>query len=126
MTGSEIKIGTIVDITIKGVRVLARHSDGAVVVKCDDDKGGWAMPPQAAITPVAPAEFPPQLGDLWRDRDGDLWFAITAYDMDGDAYVAFCSPQRKSVDDWGEHGVYHVAEHYGPLALVHREDGEGQ
>lgn len=46
---SGFQAGETVDITIKGVRVLTQHSDGTVVVKCDDDTGGWRMPPQAAI-----------------------------------------------------------------------------
>jgi hypothetical protein len=51
-TVTRLQPGDIVDITIKGVRIVKERPDGTVVISCEDDKvhGVWPMPPQAAIT----------------------------------------------------------------------------
>lgn len=48
---TRLQPGTVVDITIKGVRVVKERSDGTVVINCEDDRahGVWPMPPQAAV-----------------------------------------------------------------------------
>lgn len=58
--------GEIVNIAIKGVQVLKRHSDGTVLVQCGDGQAR-TMPPQAVIT---------RADD---DEQGDRIAAVLAY-----------------------------------------------
>ena len=107
----------IVDITIKGVRVRHQAADGIVTI-FDEDERCFSMPPQAAITRVAPAEWPPQPGDLWRAKGGELYFAADVHDSaetdDPEiVLVATFEDYRQSPD--------RVSQLYGPLTLVHRE-----
>lgn len=54
-----------------------------------------------------PAEWPPQLGDLWRDADGDPWFCLADNEM--------VTPETATMH------TDRVLSKYGPLTLVHRE-----
>lgn len=118
---SEYMVGEVVDIAIKGVRIVSEDEHGCVTIAADGLH--WLMPPQAAIERVAPVEWPPQLGDLWRDRDGDLWFASIGYDKDDAEHITLCSTRPKSLDGSGLVAVDRVLRQYGPLMLIHREDG---
>lgn len=73
MTGS--KPGDLVDVAIKGVRVVGTNALTGAPTIVDEHGNEYPMPPQAAITQVSPAGWPPQPGDLWRGHDGRLWFA---------------------------------------------------
>lgn len=132
---SDIKLtaGEVVDITIKGARVteVCYHGDGngpdlRFTYVANDGvpwpSAVWAEAPGVTVERVAPAEWPPRVGDLWRDCEGDLWFATTGYDMDNTEYVSLCSTRSKPLDGWGDSTAYHVNRQYGPLTLVHRED----
>jgi hypothetical protein len=68
--------GDVVDITIKGVRI-ADDQQSALALILDEHGDVYAMPPQAAIEHVAPPEWPPLPGDVWREihADGAIWFA---------------------------------------------------
>lgn len=76
--------GELVDIAIKGVRVDAVHANGTPDIIAEDSEGlatVWALPPQAKVERVAPAEWPPRAGDLWRRNDtDDLYFAADVHD----------------------------------------------
>lgn len=124
---ADFQVGEIVDITIKGARFVStyehftRWQDGDGVV--------FSVTGQALITRVAPADWPPQLGDLWRDREGDLWFGFPGFERDGGPYVNLRSSRDKSLDGWGAEVAHYVIAKFGPLTLVHREKqdgGEGQ
>jgi hypothetical protein len=69
-----IRTGEIVDITIKGVRVVS-HPSGRYVRIVDEHGNTYEMPHQAAITRAKPEDWPPRPGDVWRDDHGGLWFA---------------------------------------------------
>jgi hypothetical protein len=114
------KPGDIINIVIKGVRVRHQADDGVVTI-WDDENRCFSMPPQAAIERVAPPEWPPRLGDLWRDRDGDLWFASTGYGPDDEEYVDLRCVKAKPLQAWGPGSVWTVLGEYGPLTLVRRE-----
>jgi hypothetical protein len=125
------KPGEVVDITIKGVRVHQLDDHGCVSILADSHhpdahhgaiQDSFQMPPQAAVTRVAPAEWPPQVGDLWRDQFGDLWFAYQGYGPDGETYVGLRCAIDKVTEAWGDQIVHSVNQEYGPLTLVHRED----
>jgi hypothetical protein len=111
---SEFKRGEFVDITIKGVRVGLPASDLDRLTILDEHGDAYPMPPQAAVTRVAPAEWPPRTGDLWRDRENDVWFAVE--DADGEitmvCQVEVC-PSRTPDE---------LMRTLAPLAFVYRED----
>lgn len=115
---SDFQTGEIVDVTIKGVPVDAVHADGTPDIIAEDSDGlatVWALPPQAKVERVAPAEWPPELGDLWRDRLGSVWFALgrRVLMVPGDP-----------VGDLGGYEPDKVLAKVGPLALVHREGAD--
>lgn len=120
---TDIKLGDVVDIAIKGVRMGERSP---IRVTIEDESGElWALPPQAAIKRVAPAEWPPRTGDLWRDRDGDLWLGMLVDDDDdaNEPYVVLrAARSSKSLELVGNDNG-DVLSWHGPLILVHREEG---
>lgn len=112
--------GEIVNITIRGVRVRSGPTKGALVLGMsilDETGAAFIMPPQAEIRRVLPAEWPPQVGDLWRDRNNELWFVVVNEVADGIPVVLFGSASGGATPD----EVLRMA----PLTLVHREPGGG-
>lgn len=127
---SAFKPGEIVDIAIKGVRVTdSKHSeeDGpeiTVLLDCEIGSGPIQMPaawPMVTVERVAPAEWPPRPGDLWRDQDGTVWFAADVRDIDETDV-----PKIVMVYPHEDHRLPpgKLNQQSGPLALVHREGGE--
>lgn len=128
--------GEIVDITIRGARIEAEYEDGLTVDIAPENPS--AMPvdlpwgPDLAVERRAPAEWPPQPGDLWRDRNGDLWFGCRyCADPDDNADWEGCNDDGwrtvLTPSDGGPYGNSSkrpdaVNQQFGPMALVHRED----
>lgn len=116
----------LVDITIKGVRVFDVDRAGCVGIEAElpgtTIPGYYKMPPQAAITRVAPPNWPPQQGDQWRDRHGDLWDALYRHDEAPFIELEPADGRRGTplVDrnEW-------VRRELGPLTLVHRKQQDG-
>ncbi len=117
---NEFKPGEIVDITIKGARVLAvkiteegfrflgfTHGD------INSQSQVCLSNSQVTVERKAPAEWPPQIGDLWRGYGGRLWFTRS----DGYGNPTFLSGNNDPSRD-----VDSVNQDEGPLALVHREE----
>ncbi|MFC5184401.1 hypothetical protein [Actinomadura harenae] len=107
---TDFQDGEIVDVTLKGVRIARPTQIDAIVIR-DEHGDKYALPPQAAITRVAPAGWPPLRGDLWRDRDGALWLAD---EEEGDAFPRLYSAI----------GVYAPGEalrQFSPWTLVRSE-----
>lgn len=135
--------GEIIDITIKGARVVevCRHGDGngddlRFTYEAKDGHAShsavWADAPGVTVERVAPAEWPPQPADLWRDREGDLWFAARHWpDCDDrqDSRGANAYGWRVVLVplELGEQGSpcrpEDVLQPSGPFTLVRREDG---
>lgn len=121
--------GEIVDITIKGVRMGERSH---IRVTIEDEVSLWVLPPQAEITRVAPAEWPPRPGDIWGGPENTRWFAAKYFgDFDDANDFAGCNGDGWRVDlvpmETGPYGDSQgrpddVLRTHGPLALVHRED----
>lgn len=118
---ADFQIDEIVDITIVGARVVNTFptsymgdDTGTVLAfrTCDhlSCKAGTVNigDPGVTVERLTPVEWPPRNGDVWRDRTGDLWFAVDDGELTHSGYVAEASE--------------HIAETFGPLTLVYRED----
>lgn len=136
---TEYQHGEIVNITIKNARVGIKGVDSDprrlyVDLGAWDDgvnKGReWGMTfpttvESVTVERVAPAEWPPQPGDVWRDRHGTRWFAtdIADYDEASNRVVSMVSQGSYS---YGEpRPADALNAQYGPLTLVYREPVEG-
>ncbi|MCW2918556.1 MAG: hypothetical protein JWN52_6624 [Actinomycetia bacterium] len=67
---------------------------------------------------AVPADWPPQLGDLWREVDGALWFAQS---LGGSQMSLIPAQVRGEID---QALPAYVLETFGPLILVHRDTRE--
>jgi hypothetical protein len=120
---SDFKPGDRVDITIKGARVrlvrehLSMLGENVADQLSYETDGGFVasvvLTEDVTVERVAPAEWPPRPGDLWRDKDGAIWFAV--------AHPHHSGPHLRGHDD-GIAPADFIAENYGPLTLVRRED----
>lgn len=118
---SEFQPGEIVNITIKGARI-EEPTDEVGNLEYTYPAGlsrfeGVVVPLAESVTVerVAPAGWPPQPGDLWKDRDGTLWFAVE--DKGHQQVGLMCDSSQV----WNPN---EVGANWSPLTLVHREGGE--
>lgn len=81
----ELAPGDVVDITIRGVTVEGPVSADRLAYRVQHETDGsvqFLVPAGAkysarvTIERQAPAEWPPMVGDVWLDRDGDEWLAF--------------------------------------------------
>lgn len=121
---AEFVVGEIVDITIRGARIHAVHGDpdtNALTIGIEH-AASWttAVPMVDSVTVerVAPPEWPPQAGDLWRDRRGLLWFARELTDDDDEPVVDLVSVDHVNL-------YQPVEQQFGPMAMVRREQPDG-
>jgi hypothetical protein len=130
-------IGEIVDITIKGARIARKDSTDRIWFTLGETGEGWIPnvggDASVSVVRVAPAEWPPRAGDLWRDRIGMLHFAATHtpdYDDRADSagigsegtrvvLIAHTEAASPSSDFYRPEPV---SQRCGPLVLVYRED----
>lgn len=109
----EIKSGDLVTVTVKGVR-LGATSDIRVTVT--DERGElWVLPPTSEVERVAPAEWPPQVGDLWRMRGGSRFVCVRDFDAPGGYEVAMVNVANGS--------ERYMPHELVPVELVYRQDG---
>lgn len=117
---SGYQVGELVDITIKGVRVSTVTFSGLVTIQ-DEHGDPYPMPPQAAIERVAPANWPPRLGDLWQD-DGERAYFVADIRVD---YSDDDMPDLRMIAQWGEQLDPDVAMRKYGLTLVRRHSSQG-
>jgi hypothetical protein len=115
---SDFKPGEIVDIEIKGARVQGDDGPDSPQSLYVSVGAGVEIPiplgeEGVTFTRVAPAEWPPQVDDLWRDTRGIVWFGRAPEYVKG--------PARLCMSDGSLWEVVAVNQEYGPLTLVHRE-----
>lgn len=138
MAAEKFVEGEYVDITIRRVKVvntfeetpLNRPTRTVVVYKLPGEDTKQCRSHTAPIfgdvtvERVAPVEWPPQPGDLWRDRGGELWFSYVVH-LDGRSYVDMrCEDTSKDTPPF-EDGPTSVNERFGPMTLVRREREAG-
>jgi hypothetical protein len=119
---TDFKPGDIVDITIRA-RVVEMIPGGALRFTFRQPEHFNAAPyphviatnsPDLTFELVAPAEWPPQPGDLWRDKHGELWF-IHCDPPDGLLMARTADGERWTPD------ASRLIEDNGPLTLAYRE-----
>jgi hypothetical protein len=142
---SDYRLGDIVDVTIRGARVQDYDVSGdgpdrLMVTYGQPASMTTLFVNGVTVERVAPAEWPPQPGDVWRDPHGYAWFAFS-YCPDPDHTDAWAVEAAKSTDftvvalqpqHGGPYGVAadfpdKVLRDAGPLTLAYRpertEDG---
>ncbi|MFG2054798.1 hypothetical protein ACGFI9_12275 [Micromonospora sp. NPDC048930] len=133
MTGQErpaFVAGDQVNVTIRFAEVKSPPAAGWLTVRFGGlDHELPLSDEDVAVERVAPAEWPPEVGDLWRDADGDLWFATVKAARTGDDGRVFegarlvMSPARETPNLYREQRISpnDLLSNLGPVALVHRE-----
>ncbi|HEY4377531.1 MAG TPA: hypothetical protein VGM93_10240 [Acidimicrobiales bacterium] len=116
---ARFEVGEVVDITIRGARVDGMRGGewleilyGATGHECSGEVhlGAHGL----TVTRTAPAEWPPQPGDIWEDKDGDEWAA--ALQWGGEDVVLFSTDVSGSI--WTD--FEKMATEAGPLKLIRR------
>jgi hypothetical protein len=104
----------LVNVSIRGARVaeVDRTLDGSPVVELVTSHVLRLPLAMRGVTVerVAPAEWPPQAGDVWRDRDGRKWFVRY---VDGEPYMVSTTEDNGSPE--------YVLDEHGPMTLHDRE-----
>lgn len=122
------EIGELVDITIRGAKVVNTYpirrdgcDMGTVLVAeyTDGEHRNVAVglsAPSVTVERVAPAEWPPQPGDLWRDKHEDLWFVFADPTATGALHMRTADGKRSSLGHEGQ------IKNNAPWRLVYRDE----
>jgi hypothetical protein len=132
MTGQlhQYVVGERVEVVIEMAEVNSVH-ESSVVLRVGEDVY-LSVPNEAAgvtVRRMAPEQWPPLRGDLWRDHDGDLWFATTTATRYGDSGSVIeharlvMAPAQETPNLYRDQRIRPEAllEQRGPVQLVHRE-----
>lgn len=117
--------GEIVDVTIKGATVCDTTGSSPPNIHFTVETGlnvSWSMPlnhDAITVTRLAPPEWPPRQGDLWRDKHGDLWFTHTVQPLASGLRMVTADGLR-----WSEGHEGQLTDN-SPWTLVHRESKDG-
>lgn len=115
-----VKPGELVDVLLKDVEVVTASGAALeVTYRAGANREAYALyikpdSPNLVVTRIAPAEWPPRIGDVWADAHGGEWWCRPEHEgADAEAYL---QSQKGGVDDpsW-------VLRQYGPMALVYRK-----
>jgi hypothetical protein len=109
----------LVDVLLKGVCVVTGGDPSLEIVYRGGDRELYALyikadSPNLVVTRVAPAEWPPRIGDLWADAHGGEWWCRPEHtEADAEAYL---QSQKGGIDDpeW-------VMRQHGPMTLAYRK-----
>ncbi|MEU3452104.1 hypothetical protein ABZ671_00475 [Micromonospora sp. NPDC006766] len=127
---TDFRPGELVDVVIRAARVIEpRHTDDTALTLAyaEPQPGIFATlcidhfdAKRVEITRVAPAEWPPQPGDLWRSAFGRLWFVYSYVNGEGRREQRFTPADDRA---YGGNPCTPEAllSQEGPLTLVHRE-----
>ena len=129
--GNGFRPGELVRLTIEGVVQEPRLSDPDGLIRiqyAEVQPGIWTEvrvdhldAKSVAIERVAPVEWPPRYGDLWRDAHGELWFAYR-HESGGDYPRTELRLQQASSHAYsGQMWPEKLLSERGPVELVRRE-----
>jgi len=118
----DLVVGELVDVTVRRARVDG--VDNAAYHLSDGGGHELVLPhdfTDVEIARVAPAQWPPQVADLWRDVSGRRWYAIrTREDLGNDGTNVGMVPTEYATAT-GLWTPDELLTSYGPLDLVFRE-----
>ncbi|MCX5066594.1 hypothetical protein OOJ91_11970 [Micromonospora lupini] len=129
---TDFQTGELVDITIRGAQVTevlpgsvaisyATAASECVVHVANIHTGATGV----EVTRVAPAEWPPETGDVWRDRENVLWFiSVREVGDDFRTEKVFTPSSTRAVNRYAAYQASRLLDERGPMALVHRERPE--
>jgi hypothetical protein len=116
------RVGDRVDVAIHDAEVVEvgiRQRDLIVRLAGDEDCPDELRVPlghhDVHVVLRVPADGPIRVGDVWRDRYGERWFAIAA--PNGDPRMVAQRDGRTQTPEW-------LARHHSPLTLDYRPDSE--
>ncbi|MFC0504270.1 hypothetical protein [Micromonospora costi] len=127
---TDFKPGELVDITIEHA-IVAEAKPDVLAVNLPGTKPGEITgfitinPTRAGVTVarVAPADWPPRHGDMWRDNDNLLWFVSLR--ESGHEFprleTVFTPADARQVDRFASYEAGRLLAQRGPMTLVHRE-----
>lgn len=72
---------------------------------------------------IAPTEWPPQAGDLWRDKSGDLWF-FHAHQNDTKQIIGRTADGLRWEREHRQSDFSSLLDTCAPWSLVHRDPAE--
>lgn len=115
--------GETVDVTIRGAKVIsigASKKPTLLLALQEEGHDVIAVPLESltvTVKRVTPADGVPQVGDLWRDAEGALYFAATR--GDAKAIYFFSAEEHKYGNDSLDWAALHAGP-YGPIQLEFR------
>ena len=113
--------GSIVDVTVRGLRVIDEGTYPAMgQLKFCDGPDILIFAMNGPDVEISASGWPPQADDLWRDGDGKRWFA----QMDsqtGEIFLIAMAGNGATI----QYACARLAAEVGPLTLVHREQQDG-
>lgn len=117
-----LKVGDLLDVTIRARVVDVSLPCLVVETDCMDATVFDLEDPAIEVARVAPVEWPPVPGDLWRDGHGEVWFTYlvpAGEDLTPELFMCaaatglqWCASHERQIKD------------NGPWELVHREPVE--
>lgn len=75
----EFKAGQRVKVEYEGTVVVVHHEPKLAYVIQRGGRNAWMYPEHSTITLLDPADWPPQVGDIW-EANGQEWFACRRHD----------------------------------------------
>lgn len=127
---TDFKPGELVTITIENATV-ATAQPGVLAINYGGTKPGQldgyitidTTAKGVTAERVAPAQWPPRHGDVWRDSDNMLWF-VSIRDIGGEyprTETVFVPADGRRVDRYAHYESGRLLSERGPMTLVHRE-----
>lgn len=117
----QYRVDELLDVQIRHARVRAVDDRGGLYLGYGAGNDELLVDPAHAaitVTRVAPAEWPPQAGDVWTDRDGEEWFARVETDG-SDEYGLLVRANARAGYQYGTRADDVLAS-YGPMRLERR------
>lgn len=112
---------------INGVRIKASTSDRRAWLDLNAKQAKQLVTDllAAGFDPTCPAEWPPQVGDLWQGHDGNMWFCQSVPDFTANETHLLLMPARAGQTRITSFAPDTVNDQAGPLALVYRDQQDG-